>query len=320
MLKKAVFILFFIFGTCFLSHPVLAYNDWIMETDNHSATFTGTWGTSTARILYYGDDYRWALCSGATGTVTATAKFVARTTVDVDGYYSVFARWVVDPNRSTAAPYYIYKDDNALAPITFVTRNQETLGGEWRLLGTYFHNTGDRPMVILQNNCAPEGNGANVIADAVRWVKENIDAGDIVDESGISYSKYTDKVVIASTNTAAPTTLRSDSVTCPAAGRVMALFTAEVSFYPTANWAWATVLYSLSTSTAWDTNNVQSIAAYLASTAWWERRAVVIQRFDSCSAGQSLTYRALAARGVTTNGNSYAWQPALSLIYFPTFY
>ena len=73
-------------GFCLMSQSVLAYNDWIMETDNHDATFTGTWGTSTARILYYGNNYRYTPCSGSMGAVSATAKFIARTSVDMSGF------------------------------------------------------------------------------------------------------------------------------------------------------------------------------------------------------------------------------------------
>ena len=193
-----------------------------METDNHDATFSGAWGTSTARILYYGDDYRWALCSGSTGTVSATATFIARTSVDVSGNYSVFARWVVDPNRSTGARYDIYKDNGDVTPIaTNVVKNQEVNGGEWRLLGTYAFTSGNQPKVILKNNCVSEADGANVIADAVRWVKESVNQYTIVDEPGIEYVSGSSKdVSTISSNCASLTNLASISVTAPASGFV----------------------------------------------------------------------------------------------------
>ena len=320
MVRRTI-ILILALGVCLWGFPAWALNDWIMETDNHDATLTGTWSTSTARILYYGDDYRATPCSGDTGTATATATFVARNSVDVTGLYSVYARWTIDPNRSTAAPYQIFLDDGDAAPTTTVNMNQEGHGGEWRYLGVYNFTATDQPKVVLRNNCVAEADGAYVIADAVRWVKENIDAGDTVDEPGIDWMKSTTSTTIASTTEASPTLVASQSVTCPASGYTSASYTSELSYAGTGNNTYANVLYSISrNSTAWDNNCVQQIGDWVVNNTYWKRAAPAIQRADSCSAGATVTYRVYAYRGATTLNTSYVWQPTLVINYFTTGY
>ena len=310
MMKRSVmFTIFLILGILLMVNAVWATNDWIMETDNHDATFSGAWGTSIARILYYGDDYRWALCSGDAGTVSATATFVARTTVDVSGNYSVFARWVVDPNRSTSAKYDIYQDDGDVAPIaTNVSRNQEVNGGEWRLLGTYSFDTGDRPKVILKNNCVSEADGANVIADAVRWVKESVDKTTNVDEAGADYDE--NMTIYSLTSTA--TTVVDEVISAPTAGYVMV----SASAYCLLEGAGQDSIYcQLTTGTTVDT----STAPFAVCRGYGSNDPIISisqTRGFSVSAG-STTFRFVC---VEDGGTTRLGRPSMTAIFVPTMY
>ena len=304
---------------CFTGGLAWALNDWIMETDNHDATFGGTWGTSTARILYYGDDYRYVACSGSTGTVTGTAQFLARTTVDQSGYYTVFARWVVDPNRTTAAPYDIYADDGDTVPIGAVTRNQEVNGGEWRVLGTYLFTAGNRPKVILKNNCAAEGDGAYVIADAIRWVKENIGSGDTVNEPGIEFSGSSSRAVnTVSTNSAALTDLASITLTAPSNGYVHVQASGIVRMDTAYRWVRVAIGRTSGGSSFDSMAPLIEVATDDQAGIYSQERRFSMSKVYSVSAGTNSYYLKALREDTTTNGN-IIWDN-LTATFFPTRY
>lgn len=155
----------------------------VEEVDNNAASFTGTWYTSTQRLLYYGDNYRFAQGSGG-AAVTASATFTSTVDTEVDGEYSVYARWAVDPNRCTTARYRIY--DGATLRGT-VTRDLTANGGAWRRLGTYRFTPNSTPSVIVDNAGCPVSKF--IIADGIRWVQEDVDRNAIVDEPGIEWAE-----------------------------------------------------------------------------------------------------------------------------------
>jgi len=156
----------------------------VEEVDNHAASFTGTWVNSTNRLLYYGDDYRFAAGSGGPAP-TATATFDSTVDTEVDGDYSVYARWAVDPNRCDTARFRIY--DGPATLLATVTKDQRVGGGAWQRLGTYRFTPNNVPRVVLDNaGCAVN---KYVIADGIRWVQEDVDHNAIVDEPGVEWAE-----------------------------------------------------------------------------------------------------------------------------------
>lgn len=279
----------------------------IMEVDNHDAVFTGTWAISTARILYYGDNYKWSACSGSTA-VTATATYTAPSAVDVSGRYSVYGRWVVDPNRTTAAAYDIYKNSTDGSPLGTVTKNQEQNGGEWRLLGTYSLSAGDTPKVVLKNNCVTEVNGANVIADAVRWVKEQADAGDVVDSAGTAYAASSSSTGLSTTGAS----MISKAMSAPAAGQVMVTVSGYFQFQgATADDA----VCSINTTAVHDAN-YQFTGSDGGDTSGGMLMPFSSKRVISVSAGSNTFYLFCKK----TVGSTTVNVPQMTLLYVPTSY
>ena len=176
VMGRKVIIILLGLSVCLWGIPSWAQDDAMIDIDNHVGTFTGSWGTSTARILYYGDNYRWATCSGSS-SMTGEAVFSSlQVGIDVvtTSEYAVYVRWVVDPNRTTAAHYRIFDGASSIVPVGECTFNQQGRGGEWIYCDTVTLTAGNAAVVKLGNNCEA---GKYVIADAVRFLK--IGAGDI---------------------------------------------------------------------------------------------------------------------------------------------
>jgi len=122
--------------------------------DNPAATFVGSWPTSTSVAGYYGANYQ----SHAAGTGANTATWYFN--IPTAGNWQVYARWTSSTNRATNAKYTV----NYQGGSTVVTKNQETNGGSWQLLGTFPFNAAAYSVRLTDN--------ANeyVIADAIRLV------------------------------------------------------------------------------------------------------------------------------------------------------
>lgn len=126
-----------------------------MIIDNNQAGFTASanWSTGTSAADKYGTDYRYR----STAAVSDSAKWTF--TVPQTRNYDISAWWSVGTNRSTTAPYI-------LPDATTVSKNQQTGGGTWNLLGTKSLTAGSQ---TVQLSCWT-GTGYVVIADAVRLV------------------------------------------------------------------------------------------------------------------------------------------------------
>jgi len=308
---------------CLLDFSAWGDEDAIIDIDNHVATFTGTWGTNNTPILFYGDDFRWAACSGST-SITAEATFSSANVRSdgsaiypaISGEYAVYVRWVVHPNRTTNAKYRIY-DGSTYRGACVTTMNQQLRGGEWVYCNTVPLTAGNAAVVKLGNDCE---SGKYVIADAVRFVRVSKDRDDIVDEPGGSYFHSTTFYTISSTSSSSPTQIISKSITCPSDGYVLAMATGQPNMWPTSPNSPAWLTFSLSTSTTWDNNNNQASGGYFVTTDNTNYRSLTIMRRDSCSSGQTLTYYLLSYRSTATDPNSYIWQPTLALTYYPSQY
>ncbi len=122
--------------------------------DDVSATFVGTWPTSTSVSGYYNIGYH--THAAGTGANTATWGF----TIPTAGSWQVYARWTGYSNRATNAQYTV----NSVGGASAVIVNQRINSGTWMLLGTYSFNVAGYSVVL-----SDKANGY-VIADAIRLV------------------------------------------------------------------------------------------------------------------------------------------------------
>jgi len=180
MSKKVLIVMLFALGILLYTTTLWADDDAIMDVDNHSAAFTGSWGYSTNKLLYYGDDYRYAWGAGAGVIIpTRVATFTTAKTAKITGDYAVYVRWTSASNREETVVFEIY-DGSTYEKKCLV--NQTVNGGEWRYCNTISLTAGNHGVVKLGN----EGCDTNevVIADGVRFVRVSKDSDDITNETG----------------------------------------------------------------------------------------------------------------------------------------
>jgi hypothetical protein len=132
-------------------------------------------------------------------------------------------------------------------------------------------------------------------------------------EAGGDASQSNNLVGITSASFAAPTILRSVAIKCPVAGFLIA--NADASFFlsPTPGATASSLEYSISRTTAFDASADHSIR--IATPGLVSSIPGSIQRFDSCQAGQTITYRFVALLGEGLTAASDASQPRLSVIF-----
>lgn len=136
-----------------------AYGETV-TVDNGSTGYatSGTWSTSTMTSGYYGTNY--AVYTTSVGDSSKWAEW--RPTLPYTGKYDVYMRWTASSNRPNAAPVIV----KHLGGVNTTTVNQQTNGGEWRLVGTYTMASGTSNYVRIT-----AGDVGSVIADAVRFVR-----------------------------------------------------------------------------------------------------------------------------------------------------
>ncbi len=124
----------------------------IIDTGQAGTSSTGTWCVSGA-TGFYGTNSLYSCGSGAD-----TYRWTP--TIPATGQYKAYVWWTSHPNRSTSVPYTLVH-----AGGTFnTTKNQQTGGGQWQLLGTFTFNTGTAGYLQVS-----DANG-QAAADATRWV------------------------------------------------------------------------------------------------------------------------------------------------------
>lgn len=192
--------------TCFnfiFVSPVFACSDvsgdgcpTIEEVDDNasSVAIVGSWLNSTAKLLWYGDKY--LVTPGGGASETASATFFSTVDTEVAGDYSVYARWTTASNRCTTTRFEVY--DGATL-ITTVLRDQTQNGGAWIRLGTYEFSANQVPRVKVSNLNCPANKW--VVADGVRWVKEDNNRNSIRDEPGVEFAESTTTVTLSGTDT-----------------------------------------------------------------------------------------------------------------------
>jgi len=223
-MKRIIFITFLAIGLLFQGAILWADDDGIMDVDDNAAVFSGSWINSTVRILYYGDDYEAARGSGGSGT-TATATFTTARYTDVSGYYQVYVRWTAGAKRATNATYRIYDDTGTYKG--GCVQNQTINGGAWQFCNEVYLDSGRRGRVILGNDGVPSDR--YVCADAVRFVRQSWDSGNLVNEAGGDFAGGDQVVNLTGTDT----TVRDVAITAPSSGRVIVIASGYFYFHST---------------------------------------------------------------------------------------
>jgi hypothetical protein len=135
-------------------------------------------------------------------------------------------------------------------------------------------------------------------------------------DQGIDFDPATASVSIASTSVSNPTILRTVTATCPQSGFLYAMASSQFNPRPGAVNG-AQFIYSLSkNSTAFD-NSARYDFAIRAITDLAFVPASTLMRVDSLTAGQSVTYRLVAVKGVDIAA-LLAVQPKLVVTFFQT--
>ena len=234
MKTKFFFIMFLAIGIMLPGANLWADDDAIMDVDDNAASFVGSWGTSSVRILYYGDDYAFAAGSGG-GATTASATFTTAQTADITGQYHVYVRWTAGNMRATSAVYRIR--DNLGNSLGSCTKDQRFNGGAWQFCDNVTLTAGRRGVVVLGNENEPTNRF--VCADAVRFVRQAWDNNDIVDEPGYELAQRgsTTSLALCSLPSANWTTLGTITLTTPRNYGIVWVHADGISLHTNDEWA-----------------------------------------------------------------------------------
>jgi len=123
----------------------------IIDNDGPGTSKIGDWGYSSG-LEPYGGSSRAESQNGATYTFQGT----------VTGSQEVSLWWTWWSSRCSAVPINIY-DGTTLLGTVYVNQQQQSLAGQWNVLGTYSFSGTSRVVVRAQNGCS-------ACADAVRLV------------------------------------------------------------------------------------------------------------------------------------------------------
>lgn len=296
-------------GAVLCLSPAYADDDAIMDVDDNAASFTGTWPSSTTKILYYGDDYQFAWGSGS-GTRTAEATWTTAQVVDVTGEYQVYVRWTTHPNREETAWYRVYDGIADTTVNCSCSPNQTLNGGAWQYCCSTTLSAGQRGVVKLGN----ENTSTNevVIADGVRFVRTAVDSGDIVnstirdfdiaDEPGLDWTGSSVRNLPVSTNCGAMTNLASFTLTAPTGGGYVHVDTSGIYVSSAAD-RWVRVC--ISDVSGGSTSTCDSLAPFMETfdTSAYERelRFSLHETFSVGSGSKTYYLKACQETGATGN-------------------
>lgn len=327
-MKRIIFVLLLALGIISQGASLWADDDAIMDVDNHDAAFTGAWGTSTAMILYYGDNYRYAWGSGSS-TTTREAVFTTNQYADVSGYYAVYTRWTAHPNREESVFYRIY---NGVSDTSYGSDycylNQTVNGGEWRYCDTVWLTAGQKGVVKVGNENA--NTDEVIVADAVRFVRVTKDSADIadnslrdydiLDEPGIDCSWGSSRNIATqvTTNCSALTNLAYVTITAPSSGYVFVHANGIAKLTTTDRWIRVGIDDASGGST------FDSLAPYLENCSaevnagnFENERRFTVSNFYTVSSG-SRTYYLKACKESGATG-TIMWDDLVAM-FFPTLY
>ncbi len=140
--------------------PHLTYT---VDDADPACTYVGDWGISVSAPGFYKVGYHHDRNTGAVGGKRATFA----TTLVNSGWYNVYLRAPSSTTRASNTPVDISHQGGVATEVV----NQRINNNQWTLLGRYPMSAGPAT-VVLRN----DGTNGNVIADAVRWVPDEIAA------------------------------------------------------------------------------------------------------------------------------------------------
>jgi len=132
----------------------------------------------------------------------------------------------------------------------------------------------------------------------------------------LGFSQPNAAVNITTTSVLPPQVITAVTVTCPAAGKLVASATAELSYRWTGPVeAYGRVLYGISRNSSSLPTKTYSSAGPANSEFEAISEAISVQRVDSCARGAAVTYRLVAILGLNT-GDASMRDPVLIVTFF----
>lgn len=133
-------------------------------------------------------------------------------------------------------------------------------------------------------------------------------------EVGFDFSQTSNTITINTISTASPNVLRTVTIICPAAGYSVVTANALFQFNVNNPTFPGTIAYSLSrNSTSFQSAHQHNVFGNYVDD--FHVFPATIQRIDSCTAGQSVTYRFLATQGSNVFDTT-AKQPSLVVVFY----
>lgn len=280
--------------------------------------------------------------ASVTGTATAYVQYDFITlyggTPSLGGSHTLRA---FVPNDDTApnavdAEYQVW-----LAPATFAlftgwscgtyvleatySFSQAVHEGRWGIVGTFATSDGSKCVrVRVTNRAATTTAGTVIWADALELSRTYEVSANIVDSPRVANAFAAATNYIPSSSNATPTIIVTNSFTCPKVGRVVVTASGESAAQSgAAGTNFIGLAYSISkNSTATDNSNVVQSSALATFNGDANRDFLNLQRYDTCTAGEAITYRLTAYRTTaqtagTASSGSFIWNPRLVVMYFP---
>jgi hypothetical protein len=154
----------FSFGLGTGAHDIMVDNDNANnDTTRARFTWTSSWTSAASNTQKHLNSFR--LTDGA-GPANDGAAFLFY--ISSPGSYKVYAWWPAASSRTTSASYRVFELDGGTM-LADLTKDQQTDGGQWNLLGTYTFGQVGWGKVLMSRSLAGAG---TLAADAIRVVKQ----------------------------------------------------------------------------------------------------------------------------------------------------
>jgi hypothetical protein len=295
----------------------------------YSETGTG-WQSVTppavagANPTFYGEFYR--VQAGTGGSETATARWDFGNLAPSPGQYS-FDAFIPDNGNNSglsvtyrveSAPFSLFTGCGTYSTlVTFNGVNADNSEGRWVHIGNQDLEPGFCYRLVLSNQLNA---GAILIANAVRAERLFESSATITDMPRLANAFTAGITFIGSNSNASPTIVSTLTVTCPQTGQVMVIGNGESAAQSGIDGtSFIGVAYSIAkNSAATDNGNVVQSSALAVFNGDANRDFLFVKRTDTCTRGETITYRLTAYRSQAgTSTSSFIWNAGLSAQYFP---
>lgn len=146
------------------AHDIMVDNDNANnDTTRARFTWTSSWTNAAGNTQKHLNSFRLTDGAGPTNDGAAFLFYISS-----PGSYKVYAWWPESSTRTTSASYRVFELDGGTM-LADLTKNQQTDGGQWNLLGTYTFGQVGWGKVLMSRSLAGAG---TLAADAIRVVKE----------------------------------------------------------------------------------------------------------------------------------------------------